>query len=278
MKRFFHNNGFLIVIAALLLAALLAVGSSLMGFDPLADLGEIIATPFRNLSASITEWTRARYDRAFRYDELEAENDALKRRIADLEQAAREGEDAVRELERLQDLLGLAKERPELVYCEGKVTRRAVTGWESTLTLNVGTRDGVARNDCVIDQYGNLVGVVTEAGLNWCTVSTLLDPDVELGVRVARTDEDGVLEGDFTLMAEGRMKLTYLPTDTRLVAGDQVITSGLGGLFPEGLSAGTVRSLFTEADGLSRSAVVDPAADLAHLVYVYVIIDFGGEQ
>ena len=278
MKRFFHNNGFLIVVAALLLAALLAVGSTFLGFDPLADLGEIIATPFRSLSASVTEWTRSRYDRAFRYDELAAENDALRRRLADLEQAAREGEDAIRELERLQDLLGLAKERPELVYCSGKVTRRSATGWESTLTLNVGTRDGVARKDCAIDQYGNLVGVVTEVGLNWCVVSTLLDPDVELGVRVARTDEDAMLEGDFALMAEGRMKLTYLPTDTRLVAGDQVTTSGLGGLFPEGLLAGTVRSLHTEADGLSRSAVVDPAADLNGLVYLYVIIDFGGEQ
>ena len=278
MKRFFHKNGILTVVAALLLAALLAVAGSFFGVNPLANVGEIIATPFRNLSASVAEWTQARYERAFRYDELVAENDALKQRLADLEEAARAGEDAVRTVERLQDLLGLAEERPELVYREGKVTRRAASNWESTLTLNIGSRDGVALRDCVIDQYGNLVGVVTEVGLNWSVVSTVLDPDVELGARVARTDEDGVLEGDFTLMLEGTVRLAYLPLDTRLVAGDQVTTSGLGELFPEGLSVGTVRSLYTEANGLSRSAVVVPTADLSDILYVYVIIDFGGEQ
>ena len=278
MKRFFRDNGFLIIIAALLLAGLLAVGASIFGANPLANLGEIIATPFRNLSASVTEWTRARYDRAFRYDELLAENDALKQHIADLEEAARAGEDAVREVERLQDLLKLAKERPELVYQDAKVTRRDSSNWDSDLTLNVGTREDVAVNDCVIDQYGNLVGVVIEVGYNWSLVATVLDPDVEFGARVARVDEDAVLEGDFSLMLQGELKLTYLPVDTRLVSGDQVTTSGLGEVFPEGLMVGTVRSLYTEADGLSRSAVVVPAADLADIRYVYVITDFGGEE
>lgn len=278
MKRFFRDNGFLIIIAALLLAGLLAVGASIFGANPLANLGEIIATPFRNLSASVTEWTRERYDRAFRYDELQAENDALKQHIADLEGAARAGEDAVREVERLQDLLKLAKERPELVYQDAKVTRRTSSNWDSNLTLDVGTREDVAVNDCVIDQYGNLVGVVTEVGYNWSLVATVLDPDVEFGARVARVDEDAVLEGDFSLMLAGELKLTYLPVDTKLVSGDQVTTSGLGEIFPEGLMVGTVRSLYTEADGLSRSAVVVPSADLADIRYVYVITDFGGEK
>lgn len=276
MKRFFRDNGFLIIIAALLLAGLLAVGASIFGANPLANLGEIIATPFRNLSASVTEWTRERYDRAFRYDELQAENDALKQHIADLEEAARAGEDAVREVERLQDLLKLAKERPELVYQDAKVTRRTSSNWDSNLTLDVGTREDVAVNDCVIDQYGNLVGVVTEVGYNWSLVATVLDPDVEFGARVSRVDEDAVLEGDFPLMLAGELKLTYLPVDTKLVSGDQVTTSGLGEIFPEGLMVGTVRSLYTEADGLSRSAVVVPSADLADIRYVYVITDFGG--
>lgn len=278
MKGFFRKNGFLIVLAALLLAGLLAVGASFFGMDPLTNLGEMVATPFRNLSASITEWTQRRYERAFRFDELMAENEALKRRLADLEEAAREGADAIREVERLQDLLGLAEERPELVYQDAMITRRSSSNWESDLTVNVGTADGVNLSDCVIDQYGNLVGVVAEVGVNWALVSTVLDPDVEFGARIARVDEDAVLEGDFALMMEGLIKLAYLPLDTRLVAGDQVTTSGLGGVYPPGLLVGTVRDLHTEADGLSRSAVVRPAADLDSIRYVYVITDFGGEE
>ena len=136
----------------------------------------------------------------------------------------------------------------------------------------------MALNDCVIDQYGNLVGVVTEVGSNWALVSTVLDPDVELGGRVARTDDEAILEGDFALMLEGLLKLSYLPEDTQLVSGDQVITSGLGEVFPEGLVVGNVTGLFTEADGISRYAQVEPAADLDSVRYVYVITDFGGSD
>lgn len=278
MKRFFHNNGFLIVLAALLLAGLLALGASFFGVNPLANLGEVIATPFRNLSSAVAEWTQERYDRAFRYDELQAEVEALRRRLADMEQSALEGEDAVRELERLRDLLGLSNARPELVYADAQVTRRSASNWEYNLTLDVGTRDDVALNDCVIDQYGNLVGVVVEVGLNWSLVSTILDPDVEVGARIARTDDNAILEGDFALMLEGEVKLSYLPADTQLVSGDQVITSGLGDIYPAGLMVGAIRTLYTAEDGLNRYAVVEPAADIENVRYVYVITDFGGEN
>lgn len=278
MKRFFRNNGVLIVIAALLLAGLLALGASVLGVNPLTDLAEIIASPFRSLSATVTEWVQERYDRAFHYDEMQAEVDVLRQRLAEMEAAAREGEDAVREVERLRELLKLAEARPELVYEDAAITRRSASNWESNVTLNKGTADGIALNDCVIDQYGNLVGVVEEVGLNWALVATILDPDVEVGGRVARTDDDAILEGDFSLMLEGELRLSYLPADTRLVSGDQVITSGLGGVYPPGLMVGTIRTLHTEADGLSRYGVVTPAADLADLRYVYVITDFGGEE
>lgn len=157
---------------------------------------------------------------------------------------------------------------------DAAVTQRSSTNWGSDLTLNKGTDHGVAVNDCVIDQYGNLVGVVTEVGSNWALVTTILDPQTELGGHISRIDESAILEGDFTLMQDGLLKLTYLPTDTLLVSGDQVTTSGLGGLYPEGLTVGDIRTLHTEADGYSRYAVVVPDADILNIRYVYIITDF----
>ena len=278
MKRFFRENGLLLVLIAVLLAAVLAVGSAILGANPLTNFMEIVSTPFRTISSTVAEWAQEQYDRAFQYDALEQTNEELRRRIAELEELEREYQDAIREKERLENLLGLAEERPELTYEDAQVTRRTSSNWESNLTISKGSGDGVALNDCVIDQYGNLVGVVTEMGSNWALVSTVLDPDVELGGRVARTDDEAILEGDFALMLEGLLKLSYLPEDTQLVSGDQVITSGLGEVFPEGLVVGNVTGLFTEADGISRYAQVEPAADLDSVRYVYVITDFGGSD
>ena len=195
--------------------------------------------------------------------------------MAELEKDAIAGQDAARENERMKDLLGLAEERPELQYRDAEVVRRSSSNWSSDLTINRGSTGGVKVNDCVIDQYGHLIGVVTQADLNSSVVTTILDPTLEVGGRVARTDEDAILEGDFTLMLDGLVRLSYIPEQAKLVTGDQVITSGLGGIYPSGLAVGSIRSLTVEEDGITRYAQVEPAADIAGVRYVYVIVDYG---
>lgn len=275
MKQFFRNNGGLLVVAAVLLAAVLALGAQILGFDPLTAALEVLATPFRAASSAVTNWTQERYDRAFRYEELAAENEALRQRVAELERDAIAGQDAQRENERMKDLLGLAEQRPELQYRDAAVVRRSSSNWSSDFTIDRGTLGDVEAGDCVIDQYGYLIGVVTEANPNSSLVTTILDPALELGGRIARTDEDAILEGDFTLMLEGLLRLSFVPEDAKLVTGDQVTTSGLGGVYPPGLVVGSVRTLYVEADGISRYAEVEPAGDVTGTQYVYVIVDYG---
>ena len=261
--------------AAVLLAGVLMVGAYILGYDPLSGALELLATPFRAASSAVAGWTQEQYDKSFRYEQAQAEIDALRRRVAELERDAIAGQEAQRENERMRDLLGLAEQRPELQSRDAAVVRRASSNWTSDLTINRGTSGGVEAGDCVIDQYGHLIGVVTQADLNSSLVTTILDPTLELGGRIARTDEDAILKGDFSLMLEGLARLSYLPEEARLVTGDQVITSGLGGVYPPGLAVGTVRSLITEEDGLTRYAQVEPAADIGGVQYVYVIVDYG---
>ena len=275
MRDFFRNNGGLLLLAAALLAGVITVGAYILGFDPLSGALELAATPFRAASSAVANWAQERYDRDFRYEEQAAEIEALRQRVAELERDAIAGQDAQRENERMKDLLGLAEARPELQYRDAAVVRRSSSNWSSNLTIDRGTSSGVEVNDCVIDQYGYLIGVVTEAGLNSSLVTTILDPTLKLGGRVARTDEDAILEGSFTLMLDGLVRLSFVSEDSKLVTGDQVTTSGLGGVYPPGLVVGSVRTLCVEEDGISRYAQIEPAADIAGTHYVYVIVDYG---
>jgi rod shape-determining protein MreC len=118
------------------------------------------------------------------------------------------------------------------------------------------------------------VGVVSQVGLNWATVSTVINTDMEMGGIVTRTYAAGVLEGDFTLMSEGKLKMNYLPDGAQLVSGDEVLTSGRGDVYPAGLVVGQIEGVFTDASGQSRYAVVVPKAQLDALVEVFVIKDF----
>ena len=119
-----------------------------------------------------------------------------------------------------------------------------------------------------------LVGVVAKVGLNWSTVSTIINTDTEIGGIVNRTYSAGVLEGDFSLMNQGKLKLNYLPEGAQLVSGDQVFTSGRGDMFPSGLEVGQVEEVFTDPSGKTRYAIVQPSVTLDGLIEVFVIKDF----
>ena len=179
--------------------------------------------------------------------------------------------------EALKELRNLLELQPKEWSCDkaaAMVTARSTSNWESTLTIGKGSAAGIAVDDCVVDEYWNLVGVVAEVGENWATVRTLVDSDTEMGGQLARTGGAAILEGDFALMGEGRLKLTYLPENSELIAGDLVTTSGRGGVYPAGLVAGHVEEVRTDASGMTRYAVIAPETDLDGLQQVFVITDF----
>ena len=194
--------------------------------------------------------------------------------VAELERDARQAEADREENALLRELLELREQRRDLTFESAAVIDRESTNWTSALTLNRGTAHGVEKNDCVVSAEGDLVGVVSAVGYNWCTVLTVIDTDTELGARVFRTQEVAVAEGDLALMGEGKLKLSYLSADAQLLSGDVVTTSGLGGFYPGGLVIGTVESVRTGDDGLAQYAVLAPAARLGELSEVFIIKDF----
>ncbi len=276
MKDFFRHNGILILIAAVLLALVTAVVSMLLGgvADPLSNLVGVITTPVRNGISAFANWTEERYNDAFEREQLKTENEELRRRVAELEEQARAAEAALQENERLRNALDLRPSQREFDLESAMVTARSTSNWESTLTISKGASFGVEAGDCVVDEYWNLVGVVSKVGENWATVSTLVDAEIELGGQLSRTGGAAILEGDFSLMGQGRLKLSYLPENSELIAGELVTTSGRGGVYPAGLVVGHVEEVHTEASGMTRYAVIVPETDLDSLKQVLVIKDF----
>ena len=198
----------------------------------------------------------------------------LEKKVAELEGELREGQEAIQENARLRELLGLRSKRQDLTFESAKVTARSASNWQSTLTLSKGEEAGLQPGNCVITSTGVLVGVVSEVGSHTATVSTVIDTSMEMGGIITRTNSAGVLEGDFALMKEGRLKLSYLPDGAQLVAGDEVLTSGKGDVYPSGLVVGQVEGVFSDASGMNRYAVVAPEVALDTLVEVFVIKDF----
>lgn len=276
MKKFFRQNGILLLVIALLLSILIGLTSALMGgnADPLSNVVNTATAPVRGGIAAVLDWAEGVYAYVFRYGEIQDELDSLRAQVAELEEQVREGQEASRENEQLRELLNLQQRRQDFEFEAARVTGRSTDNWESTLTLSKGSSDGVQAGNCVITETGVLVGVVSKVGLNWSAVSTVISTDTEMGGIVSRTYSAGVLEGDFSLMQEGKLKLNYLPDSAQLVSGDEVLTSGRGEVYPAGLVVGQVEGVFTDPSGMTRYAVVVPDVDLDQLVEVFVIKSF----
>lgn len=280
LKNFLKRNGILILLVALLLALITAVLSFTFGgiANPFANLAGVVSTPFRNGINAVVTWTEGLYADAFERRAMEEELERLRQENAQLKQQALEGEAALRENERYRDLLGFQQKHTELKTEPATVTARGSSNWSSTLTVSKGSAAGVEAGDCVIDQYGNLVGIISEVGLNWSSLMTVVDVDLQMGGLIARTDGAAILEGDFTLMGEGKLKLTYLPEGTRLLAGDPVVTSGLisGGsaTYPSGILVGYVEQVRSDPGGMNDYAVLTPATGLEELKQVFIITEF----
>ena len=276
MKNFMKDNGILLLVIAVLLAALLAIFSAFGGglADPFSNLLGIVTAPARNVATRFFTWTEGVYNYAFRYEELEQENAELKKRNAELEQRAIAGEAASKENEILREALGLQQKRTDFHLDMATVVSRSASNWDATITINKGSLSDIAVGDCVIDQFGALVGIVEEVGTTWSTARTLIDPDTEIGALVTRTESAAIAGGDFALMEQGLLKLSFLPENTLLITGDLVLTSGLNGIYPSGLIIGSITELHTEVSGMSRYAVLEPRADLDEIRQVFVIKDF----
>lgn len=276
MKDFFHKNGVLLLVIALLLSLLVGISSALMGgtADPLSNAATTITAPVRSLVSNVLDWAEGVYNYVFRYEELNTELDTLRKQVADLEAQLRESGEAARENQQLRQLLRLQEKHQDFVFESARVTQRSTTNWESTFTLSKGSSAGVQTGNCVISETGALVGVVEEVGLNYCRVSTVINTDIEMGGICVRTDCAGILEGDFALMSQGRLKLSYLPDDAQLRPGDQILTSGQGDIYPPDLAVGRVEELRSDPSGMMRYAVLKPQARLDSLVEVFIIKEF----
>ena len=259
------------VVIALLLSAMTYFSANSAVFNNIVGT---VAAPLRTvgtvISNQVGEWVQYFTD----FDELKRENEQLKQELAELESAVRQAEYDSEENARLRELLKLREQRRDLTFESALIIERDISNWSSVFTVNKGTMHDITVGDCAIDSTGNLVGIVTEAGLNWAVVRTILDSESGVGARVFRSGTDGVAKGDFALMSEGLLSLSYLNSASDVITGDLIVTSGLGDYLPSKLVIGYVEELRVNDDGLSRYAVIRPEMELEDLTQVFIVTDF----
>ena len=276
MKDFFDTWKFkiLVIVAVFLVGIMAYAGANGRLTAAPQELLSVVLTPLQKVTsalsggaASVWEKYTSIDDVMDRNEQLEAENAELRQQMVDYDRIKAEN-DAYKALARIQDT------NSEATYVSAFVIGRDPLDEFGGFTLDQGSTDGEAVNDAIISERGYLLGVVVEVDATSCKVMTILHPSFNAAGVISRTRENGIITGSADYAADGQCVLTNLDRATEARKGDQVITTGLGGVFPANLLVGTVQEVVPEQSGKSSSAVILPGADPRTVKHVFIITEY----
>lgn len=273
MRHLFSTRLKVILVVALLLSAGLAVlGSAAEGSLP-ARLVQSFLTPLRSGANSLTKQAEQLYGYLFRYESLEAENEALKAQIASMEDDARQADSIYRENQRLRKLNNLLSTREDFRMVDAYIIGWSANDYNSTLTINKGQNAGIETGMCAVTEVGMVVGLVIEAGPNYAVVKTILDSSLEISATIASSGYNGMMKGGYTDGRKDLLRMDYLPSSSIIRNKDQVVTSG-STVYPRNLILGYVVDAGFDDTGVAKFAILEPAAEIGSLEQIFILTDY----
>ena len=189
---------------------------------------------------------------------LQFEATTLKRRLEQLQ-------DQAMETQRLERLLAM-RQASQAEFLTARVVGKDATNWFKTVLLDRGSLEGIRRNQPALAPDG-LVGRVVEVTLTSAKVQLLTDPVSAVGGLIQRTRVTGIVSGNLGAGA----RVSYLPLMADVAVGDEVVTSGMGGVFPKGILIGRITSVERNSGALFQEATLQPAVDLSRLEEIFIL-------
>jgi len=224
-------------------------------------------TPIQQGTTSIKEKVFYTFDHYVNIVNTSKENVVLKDSVVKLKNKIFTLEEVQRENERLKSLLEFGREIPR------KKVLAQVVSWDSSnefkvLRINKGSLHGLTEMSPVITMTG-LVGYVYRLSDNYADILTILDQNNRVDSIVVRTRTHGIVEG----ISGFTCQLKYVSRTETLELGDEIITAGLGEIYPKGIKIGKISKIDKENFGITQKIEITPSVDFHKLEEVVVLIE-----
>jgi len=261
-------GGIITLIILILLIFLSNVESNQVSY--LEGVASSIFTPIQRV---ITDLKNKINKNATYFSNMESileENERLKEENSELETILRELERIKADNTTLQQYMNLTEKYAGYSTIPAYVINKDVSNYSSTLIINIGTNDGIKENMTVIADKG-LVGHVISVTEKTSKVQVIIDAASTVSCNISTTGESVICKG--TLENNQILRVSYIPPDVELIQGDNVSTSGIGGIYSKGIHIGTISEIITTSNITDRYAIVTPAVDFSKVDTVLVIKD-----
>ncbi len=278
MSKLYKNRSIIMVAAAaIIIIVIIAVTSTDRGWisGPESLIGSIIK-PATGAVTAIVNSVRSSVTDIAEIGSLRDTNRMLNQQIITLRAQVREVEALIQENQRLREMLDFKDTHSEFDLIGCSVVGKSPDNTSSIFIIDKGSGGGIVKNMPIVTSEG-LVGQVIEVGSNWAKVLPLNDQRSSVSILINRTRDTGILKGDISFELTGSIS-----PEAAVVEGDDVVTSGMGGIYPKGLFVGKITQIRTGDGQLLKDIKVEPAVDFNKVEEVFVLkytegLPFGGE-
>lgn len=201
-------------------------------------------------------------------NDLKSENESLKQKNSELEQQLREYEIIKNENEQLKQELNLAEKYGQYTTVPGTVISRDISNYSKTLVINIGSDNGVQEKMTVIADEG-LVGYVVSVTNKTAKIQTIIDSASNTSCVASTTRDTMICKG--TIENKSTLSASNIETNARIIQGDSVETSGLGGIYIKGIHVGKIKKVNEGSNKTDSYATIETAVDFEKLETVLVI-------
>lgn len=278
MKDFFHSFKFKIILCLFALVLGFMIYAAVSGGNVIfpKSILETVTQPIVSAATAVSGWAERTLDAFLNAEKYRDENEMLREKLTEIYLQIIDKNKTDEENEQLREMLEIAKKNDDYEWSAPcSVIARNANDIFGSFTIDKGSSDGIELHDPVFTKIG-LVGYITEISPHYAVVTTILSPEISIGVITAENKVTGIVENDILYSADGRCLMSYISKDSEIAEGDIIITSG-GTVFPAGIMLGTVESVYSDSNGLTLHAVIKPAENVFNVTDVFVVTDFEGQ-
>lgn len=272
MSKLFQNKGLrkIIIFVAILLV--------IFGVTVQKDHKSLVESgagatlnPVQKVIYSTNKRVESFIDFFLRYDEVKLNNKELLKENEELNQKLRDYDALKDENLKLKEAYEITERSEKYTYVGANIIGNAGGGIITSYLIDKGENEGLLPGMAIMTEKG-IVGQITKTAKTWSTVETLSSENVTIHVMTAENHQNsGILKGHVGQGQKQMGKISYLPVDSTIQEGDQVITSGLGGFYPPDIYVGTVTKVNEDKGNLMKTAIVEPAVDFKGTEILFVI-------
>lgn len=201
-------------------------------------------------------------------DDLKNKNEELIKENEELKQNKQELEILKAENKTLKEYVKLKDKYSEYESVPGYVIQRDFSNYSKTIVINLGKKDGIENGMTVVSD-GGLVGHVISVEEKTSKVQTIVDTASAASAVFVNTEKSLVVRG--VLNSNDRIKGTYIDNDVVINEGDNISTSGIGGIYPKNINIGKVKEIFNTQNKTNRYVYVEPSVDFENLNNILVL-------